>query len=168
MQRGFTIVELLIVIVVIGILASISIVSYNGFQRRAQDASVQSDLEAIGGELESYRTRDPATNPTQRFPTDSTQLATLEIQAAKGSYNTTVAYNMIYCVATTGTDAYQAYKLVALSKSGAIFLINQDGFQSHTLTAGNLTATFCADQGMTLGSNGMTSGPTWSSWVRTG
>jgi prepilin-type N-terminal cleavage/methylation domain-containing protein len=31
-QRGFTIVELLIVIVVIGILAAITIVAYNGIQ----------------------------------------------------------------------------------------------------------------------------------------
>lgn len=37
--RGFTIVELLIVIVVIAILASISIVAYNGVQRRSQLAS---------------------------------------------------------------------------------------------------------------------------------
>lgn len=36
MRRGFTIVELLIVIVVIGILAAITIMAYNGIQRRAQ------------------------------------------------------------------------------------------------------------------------------------
>jgi prepilin-type N-terminal cleavage/methylation domain-containing protein len=36
-QRGFTIVELLIVIVVIGILAAITIVAYNGVQTRAEN-----------------------------------------------------------------------------------------------------------------------------------
>ena len=36
-QRGFTIVELLIVIVVIAILAAISIVAYNGIQSRAKN-----------------------------------------------------------------------------------------------------------------------------------
>ena len=36
-QRGFTIVELLIVIVVIGILAAITIVAYNGVQQRANN-----------------------------------------------------------------------------------------------------------------------------------
>lgn len=38
-QTGFTIVELLIVIVVIGILASISVVAYNGIQVRSQNTA---------------------------------------------------------------------------------------------------------------------------------
>jgi prepilin-type N-terminal cleavage/methylation domain-containing protein len=42
-DRGFTIVELLIVIVVIGILAAITIVAYNGVQARAQLAQRQAD-----------------------------------------------------------------------------------------------------------------------------
>lgn len=43
--RGFTIVELLVVIVVIGILAAITIISYSGITNRATVASLQSDLE---------------------------------------------------------------------------------------------------------------------------
>ncbi|MDQ5932595.1 MAG: type pilus assembly protein PilA [Patescibacteria group bacterium] len=38
---GFTIVELLIVIVVIGIVAAISIIAYSGIQQRAQDAKIR-------------------------------------------------------------------------------------------------------------------------------
>lgn len=44
--KGFTIVELLIVIVVIGILAAITIVAYNGIQERAESTKVTSQAEA--------------------------------------------------------------------------------------------------------------------------
>jgi len=44
---GFTIVELLIVVVVIAILAAISVVAYSGIQSRAQDAKIKSDLAML-------------------------------------------------------------------------------------------------------------------------
>lgn len=46
-DRGFTIVELLIVIVVIGILAAITIVAYNGVQNRAKASSAQSAANTV-------------------------------------------------------------------------------------------------------------------------
>jgi len=45
--RGFTIVELLIVIVVIAILASISIVSYNGIQNRAKASAATATAKNV-------------------------------------------------------------------------------------------------------------------------
>lgn len=44
--NGFTIVELLIVTVVIGIIAAISIASYNGMQKRAANAAILSEFRA--------------------------------------------------------------------------------------------------------------------------
>ena len=46
-QQGFTIVELLIVIVVIAILAAITIVAYNGIQNRAKASSAQAAANTI-------------------------------------------------------------------------------------------------------------------------
>jgi prepilin-type N-terminal cleavage/methylation domain-containing protein len=46
-SHGFTIVELLIVIVVIGILAAITIVAYNGIQDRGRMSRMQNDLRNI-------------------------------------------------------------------------------------------------------------------------
>ncbi len=65
--RGFTIVELLIVIVVIGILAAITIVAYNGIQSRATFSKVQSDLSAVNKALQVYYADNgsyPATGTT--------------------------------------------------------------------------------------------------------
>jgi type II secretion system protein G len=54
-QKGFTIVELLVVIVVIGILASISVVSYNGVQKRARDSARDSAVRTIRLAMEVYK-----------------------------------------------------------------------------------------------------------------
>jgi prepilin-type N-terminal cleavage/methylation domain-containing protein len=56
--RGFTIVELLIVIIVIGILASISVVTYRGSQERAQYAKAQTDLKNINDALTVYKAQN--------------------------------------------------------------------------------------------------------------
>lgn len=53
-KSGFTIVELLIVIVVIAILAAISIVAYNGIQQRARDTTRASDISQIKKALLAY------------------------------------------------------------------------------------------------------------------
>lgn len=53
-QKGFTIVELLIVIVVIAILATISIVMYRGIQERGRDSQRESDVAVITKALEMY------------------------------------------------------------------------------------------------------------------
>lgn len=46
-KSGFTIVELLIVIVVIGILAAITIVAYNGVQEKAKVSQANADMSAL-------------------------------------------------------------------------------------------------------------------------
>src|SRR5690606_30387203 len=53
-QKGFTIVELLIVIVIIGILATLVIVTFSGIQQRARDTQRQTDINAIQSSVEAY------------------------------------------------------------------------------------------------------------------
>lgn len=53
-QRGFTIVELLIVIVVIAILATIVIVAYNGVTSRANTTKNQTNAASVRRKAEAY------------------------------------------------------------------------------------------------------------------
>ncbi len=53
-QKGFTIVELLIVIVVIGILAALVLNTFSGVQARARDTERQTDVNSVATQLEVY------------------------------------------------------------------------------------------------------------------
>jgi len=59
-SKGFTIVELLVVIVVIGILASITIVSYNGIRQRAENAKTLSAVSSYIDALQVYASNNGA------------------------------------------------------------------------------------------------------------
>lgn len=66
-KQGFTIVELLIVVVVIAILAAITIVSYNGITFKATESTLQSDLRTMATQLSVSSQTDgsyPATLPS--------------------------------------------------------------------------------------------------------
>ena len=91
--KGFTIVELLIVIVVIGILAAITIVAYNGVQDRARNAAVQTDManatkKVALAKVDSGNELYPATSPVTNTANTTTSYTTYNGQ--KG-----------YCLQTT-------------------------------------------------------------------
>ena len=69
-NRGFTIVELLIVIVVIGILAAITIVAYNGVQNRAKTSAAQSLADTVKKKAEAFH----AIGDANAYPADATKL----------------------------------------------------------------------------------------------
>ena len=87
-QTGFTIVELLIVIVVIGILAAITIVAYNGVQQRANNTA---KISAVKGFIKLFR---GYTTTYNTLPGTLTRCATLDSQctdsagAARATDNT--------------------------------------------------------------------------------
>jgi prepilin-type N-terminal cleavage/methylation domain-containing protein len=63
-ERGFTIVELLIVIVVIAILAAIVIVAYNGIQNRAKTQSANASATVIQKKIEAYAAANSGSYPS--------------------------------------------------------------------------------------------------------
>ena len=75
-QSGFTIIELLIVIVVIGILAGLVLNVFTGIQEDGRDAERKTDLEALEGHLEAYAAKNngvyPATTDIDDVTADAT------------------------------------------------------------------------------------------------
>ena len=71
-QTGFTIVELLIVIVVIAILAAITIVAYNGIQSRARLSSAQSTANTVAKKAEAWNALNNSYPTYCQFATGTT------------------------------------------------------------------------------------------------
>lgn len=101
-QAGFTIVELLIVIVVIGILAAITIVAYNGIQDRSRKTTVIAELTGAGKQLSLDKVKN------ELYPATAAQAA--DGAGLKFSSGTTVQYTV---------DATQAFFCLNATKGSA-------------------------------------------------
>lgn len=61
-NRGFTLVELLIVIVILGILAAVVIARFGGATRETRESSMKGNLKTIRGSLEAYKANSRSNN----------------------------------------------------------------------------------------------------------
>ena len=129
-RSGFTIVELLIVIVVIGILAAITIVAYSGIQQRAKDASIRADFANAAKKLEIYN----ADNGT--YPTSWPQAATMGVRFSFSP----VSSNVILCSAS-GTG----YALLASQYGKTYKYVVGQGTTEPSITWSGSGATLCAN-----------------------
>lgn len=94
-KSGFTIVELLIVIVVIAILATISIIAYQGITKRAAETTLQSDLRNASTKLATNHATD-GSYPNPSLPSD--------IKASNGNTFQYNASNTSYCLSATSSN----------------------------------------------------------------
>lgn len=86
-KSGFTLVELLIVIVIIAILAGIGIASYNGMQRRAADSKIQANLSQVRTYLASYRALNQGKYPEPQATTPPSSTQTVKADDLKSFLN---------------------------------------------------------------------------------
>jgi type II secretion system protein G len=61
-RKGFTLVEILIVVVILGILAAIVVPQFTNATQDAQAGNIQTQLETLNNQIELYRARTGATN----------------------------------------------------------------------------------------------------------
>jgi prepilin-type N-terminal cleavage/methylation domain-containing protein len=98
-QAGFTIVELLIVIVVIAILAAISIVAFNGAIQRANTSAIAAKEDQAKKKLEIYKVDNGA------YPPDQATFDSLINQTPSDKFYTTYSSLSPYSEYTLSTNA---------------------------------------------------------------
>lgn len=155
---GFTIVELLIVIVVIGILAAITTVAYNGIQGRAYDTSVQNDIRNFAKIVEMKNAVDSA----YPFPITSS----MGVKVGKDAYK--IRNNLYYCVNST-TNQF-AIGAVSASGKGYDYSSATGNLQEYSNGDANISGhNTCTLIGLgwstAYGAYALTSGGTWAGWV---
>jgi len=79
---GFTLVELLIAVVIVGILAAMAIANYGAMQKRAREASTKSNMHTFQLAAEDYGVRYSSV-----YATDASQVAALLPQSGSLFYN---------------------------------------------------------------------------------
>lgn len=109
-SRGFTIVELVIVIVVIAILAAITIVAYNGIGMRAAQSLLISDISQASRQLEVFKVDSngyPTTNSFVSAGIKRNELTTFEYTSDGSSY----------CLTASSVKARKSY---FINSNGAV------------------------------------------------
>lgn len=156
-EDGFTLVELLIVVVIIGILAAIAIPIFVNQQKAAYDVALQSDLHNFGIAMETTKiTNNGKYDVSQiRSPISSKSA----VVAAAPNVN-----NWLVCSAKTG----ESFAVYARSASGNTFLYRSGGGFAPGVIASQSTA--CPAAGYPVGTfdgnwgyEGATA--TWSNWL---
>ena len=149
-HSGFTIVELLIVIVVIGILAALVLNSFAGVQQKARDTERQTDTKALATQLEAwYNNEQGGKNyyPTVAQMTDATNnpnWITTNLKgidagaiAAPGKSETSLqAFSGTASDTNPGKDryAYQGLNCVAAGCAGFNIYYSKEGVDAGTKT----------------------------------
>lgn len=134
-NNGFTLVELMVVVAILGILVGIAIPSYNGYIQRSARATVKADLQEYAqrmerrkGQIFSYKgaTVGPATSDT------FSALSPRDATAANRKYDITLIELNSARTVLTGTQAMAGYEIQAVSTS------NFDSNQTEALKINDL------------------------------
>ena len=107
---GFTLIELLVVISIIGILASLTLVSYTGAQKQTRDTQRRSDLSQYRNGLETYASSNNGIYPLAFSGTAASMCETyLKPNFMSSCPPDPIATQTYGCYSSPSGDAYVLY-----------------------------------------------------------
>lgn len=142
-DQGFTIVELLIVIVVIGILALLVITTYSGIQAKARNSKRQTDVQSLQTQLEAFFSQNgyyPSRADLNGAAWLTTNMKSLDQNALIDPSNATQSKTLL------ATPALKSYSYAVFASDGS--------------TACEVTDTNCAVYTLTASYEGSVNGST--------
>lgn len=121
-KKGFTLVELMIVITVIAILATIGVISFTRVQAQTRDTKRKADMRAVSTALQAYFT-EKQTYPTQLSDLVPTYVPTLPVDPQNGSqyvYDNNATTNLygLCVVMETATSSANTWKVSTANPGG--------------------------------------------------
>ena len=131
-NQGFTIVELLIVIVVIGILALLVITTYSGIQQKARNSKRQTDIQSVQTQLEAFYSQNgyyPSLTDMNNGSWLTSNMKSLDQNALIDPSNPTQSKTLV------AAPAAKSYAYAVTDSSGASCESTDTNCAKYTLTA---------------------------------
>lgn len=128
-ESGFTLIELMIVVAVIGILSAVALPSYNDYVRRGKRAEARAEVLKAEGWLERYFTENNRYSDTSASTVNAAFLSRFSVVPASGpsNYNLTLAVtNSTFTVTATPTGSMTGDACGSYTKTNTGSLTSSD------------------------------------------
>lgn len=111
--KGFTAVEIMVVVFVIGFLAGMAVLGYRQASKSGYDAAVSADIAKVGAEILAFRGFE------NKLPNES-DVAEMKLELSKDSFSVDgfSGKNLVYCFSDND------YRVAGLSRNGKVFKYN--------------------------------------------